>query len=76
MNQKEHEFAEDELYPSSTDDMTCWEKLKNAWNNFINRSIDYFEFDRLFNCEGEQKIEINKCYKRFLENYDETYSER
>ena len=56
--------------------MTCWEKFKNAWNNFINRSIDYFEFDRLFNSEGEQKIEINKCYKRFLENYDETYSER
>lgn len=30
----------------------------------------------MFNAEGQPQIDLKKCYKRFLENYDETYSER
>ena len=49
LDEKDHAIAEDELYPEANDSMTCWEKVKNAWNNFVNRTIDYFEYDRVFN---------------------------
>ena len=62
----EKNIEDDELYPESTDDMTCWQKFKNGLNNFLNRTIDYFEFDRIFNAEGQPHIDVKKCYKRFL----------
>jgi hypothetical protein len=54
------------LYAEQDEDLTCWEKFKRGCNNFLNRTIDYFEFDRIFELEGAQKIDLKRCHKRYL----------
>ncbi len=78
LTEKEHIWTDQQLYhqEEGDDQLTCWQKFKRCSSNFFNRTVDYFEFDRLFEVQGQRRIDLRRCNKRFLQNYDETYSER